>query len=201
MRVSVTVQVVDVEPRVLELSLPAYLPSVELGRRIVRDAGLSGEVALRARGRTLAAPESLGEAGVQSGDWVFLLPVVPADAPVVDGSAPAEEPVATSGWPELGALVGYAAAWAVAEVGAPWPMLSGLVGAGFGALAARWAHAVWPTSAAGPALVLTLGVTAWMHVAMWMAGGATGRGLGVAVAGGLCGVALSLRPAHSPPES
>ena len=82
----IRVQVIDLDPRVLDLTVPTYLPARDLTQRIARDAGLDVHWSdgrrrrywVRARGRILAEEERLSDVGVVSGELIHLLPEPPS---------------------------------------------------------------------------------------------------------------------------
>ena len=147
------VQVVDVPGGHLTLTLPRYLPAVELVQRIAGDAGLARFGAdgdrrafvLVARGRVLQSDDTLGAAGVQDGELVHLLP----DGPRVGPSGPAGErpwapsadPVRALAW-AAGSL-GFAAAWWWLASAHPEPLVVVPPAAGLAVLCGRAAGAAW----------------------------------------------------------
>ena len=80
--VSVRVQVVDMQPFLLDLQVPNYLPARDLTQRIARDAGLDaywddGRRRLYwiwARGRLIHEDETLADLGVINRELVLLAP-------------------------------------------------------------------------------------------------------------------------------
>lgn len=80
--VPVRVQVVDMEPRVVDPTVPNYLETDDLTQRIARDVGLGGwwedgsrrGFGLWARGRLMGGEERLNEAGVVPYELLHLLP-------------------------------------------------------------------------------------------------------------------------------
>ena len=84
--VTVRVQVVDMKPFLLDLTVPTYLPARDLTQRIARDAGLDAYWQdgrrrlywLRARGRLMNESETLSDLGVINSELVYLLPEPPA---------------------------------------------------------------------------------------------------------------------------
>ena len=127
--VPVRIQIVDVEPKILDLTLPTYLPAKDLTQRVARDAGLGawwedkGErrrFYLRARGRLLADEEKLEDLGVVPYELLHLLPEPPP------GSGLEERP------PEYPPNRGYAAAGNLSVAGG---MLGVLVWTGLWAMA------------------------------------------------------------------
>ena len=82
--VSLRVQVIDMEPQILDLRLPIFLKSSDLSQRIAREAGLQAYwpdrtrklYALRARGRLLQPNETLGDLGVVNNELLYILPQI-----------------------------------------------------------------------------------------------------------------------------
>ena len=107
--VSVRVQVVDMQPFLLDLQVPTYLPARDLTQRIARDAGLEAYWGdgrrrlywLRARGRLMEEGETLADLGVINRELVYLLPEPPAGSGVVE--RPPDYPV-TKGYPAKGTV-------------------------------------------------------------------------------------------------
>jgi len=83
--VPVNVQVIDLEPRAIDLILPAYLPASDLTQRIARDADLEAFwpdgrrriFYLRARGRLMQPTERLQDLGVVPYELLHILPEPP----------------------------------------------------------------------------------------------------------------------------
>ena len=104
--VPVHVQVIDLQPFSLDMTVPTYLPARDLTQRVARDAGLGAywedgtrrQFYLRARGRLLEDEEKLDQLGVIPYELVHLLPQPP------EGSGLDERP------PEYPANQGYAGA-------------------------------------------------------------------------------------------
>lgn len=104
--VPVHVQVIDLQPFSLDMTVPTYLPARDLTQRVARDAGLGAywedgtrrTFYLRARGRLLQDEEKLEQFGVVPYELVHLLPQPP------EGSGLEERP------PEYPANKGYAGA-------------------------------------------------------------------------------------------
>ena len=75
-------QVIDLQSRLIDISVPRYLDSLNLAQRIVRDAGLQSHwpsgyrrnYFFRARGRQVHPQETLADVGVIDGELVYLLP-------------------------------------------------------------------------------------------------------------------------------
>jgi len=84
--VRVRVQVIDMQPQLLQLQLPTYLPTRDITQRIARDAGLSAHWAdkrrrlywIEARGRLLGEDETLAQVGIVNHELLYLLPEPPA---------------------------------------------------------------------------------------------------------------------------
>ena len=107
--VSVRVQVVDMQPFLLDLQVPNYLPARDLTQRIARDAGLDaywddGRRRLYwiwARGRLIHEDETLADLGVINRELVYLLPEPPAGVGVLE--RPPDYPV-NKGYPAKGTV-------------------------------------------------------------------------------------------------
>ena len=90
--VSLRVQVIDMEPQILDLRLPTFLKSSDLSQRIAREAGLQSYwpdrtrklYALRARGRLLQPNETLGDLGVINNELLYILPQIRPDSPLFE---------------------------------------------------------------------------------------------------------------------
>jgi len=112
--VTIRVQVVDMKPFLLDLTVPTYLPARDLTQRIARDAGLDAYWQdgrrrlywLRARGRLMGEDETLSELGVINSELVYLLPEPP------EGTGVMERP------PDYPVNVGYRAKGTVALISA-----------------------------------------------------------------------------------
>jgi len=121
--VTVRVQVVDMKPFLLDLTVPTYLPARDLTQRIARDAGLDAYWQdgrrrlywLRARGRLLGEGETLSELGVINSELVYLLPEPPEGTGVVE--RPPDYPVNVGyrgkGTVALISALGFTALWTV----------------------------------------------------------------------------------------
>ena len=78
------IQVIDMDPRTLDLTLPAYLPASDLSQRIARDAGLKRywenntrkHYQLRARGRLMQRNETLKDLNVVDNELIYILPQI-----------------------------------------------------------------------------------------------------------------------------
>ncbi|MED5371471.1 MAG: EsaB/YukD family protein [Myxococcota bacterium] len=126
--VKVRVQVIDVEPRTLDLTLPAYLPAKDLTQRVARDAGLPDywpdghrrEYWLRARGRVLLPDENLQDLGVVRAELLHLLPVPLDMSEVLERypEYPETRGYSAKGWPALltsaAVLLLWIAGWGLA---------------------------------------------------------------------------------------
>ena len=88
--VAVRVQVIDVEPFSLDITVPTYLPARDLTQRVARDAGLGAfwpdgtrrKFYLRARGELLSEEDTLADCGVIQGELLHLLPEPPRGSSV-----------------------------------------------------------------------------------------------------------------------
>ena len=88
--VGVRVQVIDVEPFSLDMTVPTYLPARDLTQRVARDAGLGAfwpdgtrrKFYLRARGELLPEEGTLADYGVVQGELLHLLPEPPPGSSV-----------------------------------------------------------------------------------------------------------------------
>ena len=121
--VTVRVQVVDMKPFLLDLTVPTYLPARDLTQRIARDAGLDAYWQdgrrrlywLRARGRLMSDGETLSELGVINSELVYLLPEPPAGTGVVE--RPPDYPInvgyRAKGTIALVSALGLTALWTV----------------------------------------------------------------------------------------
>ncbi len=113
--VRVRVQVIDMQPQLLNLQLPTYLPTRDITQRIARDAGLSAHWEdkrrrlywIRARGRLLGEDETLAQLGIVNHELIYLLPEPPA------GSGVLEQP---PDYPESRGYAGKGIATAVASL-------------------------------------------------------------------------------------
>lgn len=80
--VRLRIQVIDINPRQIDITVPRYLAADNLSQRIIRDAGLQSHwrsgyrrnYILRARGRILQPKETLEQLGVVDGEMIYLLP-------------------------------------------------------------------------------------------------------------------------------
>jgi uncharacterized ubiquitin-like protein YukD len=88
--VRVRVQVIDMQPQLLQLQLPTYLPTRDITQRIARDAGLTAHWQdkrrrlywIEARGRLLGEDETLADLGIVNHELIYLLPEPPAGSGV-----------------------------------------------------------------------------------------------------------------------
>jgi hypothetical protein len=143
--VPVRVQVIDLQPRIVDLVVPAYLGADDLAQRVAWDLGLGAwwedgarrRFWLRARGRVLGPDERLHDLGVVPYELVHLLPEPRAGVVVAERTAPVEEaPTSTaSRVGRIVALLAVAGAWALASTAVPSPWLAGLGGVGVAWLA------------------------------------------------------------------
>ncbi len=80
--VRLRIQVIDIEPRQLDVTVPKYIPVSDLSQRVVRDAGMMSHWPNRfrrhyyvhARGRMLDHSETLESVGLVDGELIYLLP-------------------------------------------------------------------------------------------------------------------------------
>ncbi len=128
--VPIRVQVIDLEPRLVDIVVPTYLKCEDLTQRIARDVGLGGwwddgtrrTFHLRARGRVLRGEEKLEDVGVVPYELLHLLPLPREGEPIRERASgvPAElsRPVGRMArilrWT---AMLGWSVAWAVAVSG------------------------------------------------------------------------------------
>ena len=78
------IQVIDMDPKTLDLTLPDYLRASDLSQRIARDAGLKTHWAnntrrlyqLRARGRLMHRNETLRDLNVVNNELIYILPQI-----------------------------------------------------------------------------------------------------------------------------
>ena len=151
------VQVVDLEPRTLDLRLPTFLPTRDVTQRIARDAGLVAHwddgqrrlYWLRARGRLLGEDEKLSEVGVIDGELVYMLPQPPAGSGVIEQNPdyPETHDYAGSGIfalvGTLALLFGWGLAWGAAMTVAQNPWVALAPGLGLGLLCCNFARHAW----------------------------------------------------------
>lgn len=167
--VRLRVQVVDIEPRTLDLRLPTFLPTRDVTQRIARDAGLLAHwddgqrrlYWLRARGRLLGEEEKLGEVGVVDGELVYVLPQPPAGSGVIEQNPdyPETHDYAGSGIIALiGTLTlifGWCLAWGAAMTVSHHLGLAIAPGLALGLLCCNFARHAWGGSASRLRVVLT----------------------------------------------
>ena len=80
--VRLRIQVIDINPKQIDITVPRYLAADNLSQRIIRDAGLQSHwrsgyrrnYTLRARGRVLNPKETLDQLDVVDGEMIYLLP-------------------------------------------------------------------------------------------------------------------------------
>ena len=90
--VRVRVQVIDMQPQLLQLQLPTYLPTRDITQRIAQDAGLEAKWGdnrrrlywIEARGRLLGEDETLAQVGIVNHELLYLLPEPPAQDGVLE---------------------------------------------------------------------------------------------------------------------
>jgi len=209
--VTVRVQVVDMQPFLLDLQVPSYLPARDLTQRIARDAGLTAYWEdgrrrlywLRARGRLLGDGETLAELGVINSELVYLLPEPPAGVGVVE--RPPDYPV-NIGYPAKGTValltalsftVFWTIGWGVAlsELRNDWTIA--VPGVALGLITTAFARHAWGGLGSRPRVALTSMAVMLPCVALAftlaarMSGGADGSFYTHAIAGlvfGLVGV-------------
>jgi len=84
------VQVIDMEPKKLDLRLPLFLRASDVSQRIAREAGLQTFwpdntrklYALRARGRLLHPDETLGNLQIMDNELLYILPQIRPNTPL-----------------------------------------------------------------------------------------------------------------------
>ena len=104
--VSLRVQVIDMEPKMLDLRLPTFLKASDLSQRIAREAGLQAywsdrtrkSYELRARGRLLTPNETLLDLGVVDNELLYILPQIRPNTPLQEQQPeyPAESTLAAT---------------------------------------------------------------------------------------------------------
>ena len=170
--VPLRVQVIDRQPRLVDLVVPTYLGVEDLTARMARDVGLGGwwedgsrrRFTLRARGRDLQPGERLEDLGVVPFELVYLLPEPRRGDPVV------ERPPGVV-WPDRTAYrmrdvveaVGlwgvWAALWAFAASVEPTSLVAWCGGFGAAWTSTRLAGVVADGQASRPAGWITVGAT------------------------------------------
>lgn len=90
--VRLRIQVIDIEPRQLDVTVPRYIPVSDLSQRVVRDAGMQSHwpnrfrrhYYIHARGRMLEHSETLESVGLVDGELIYLLPQPDAQLGVLE---------------------------------------------------------------------------------------------------------------------
>jgi len=146
---SLRVQVIDLDARLLDLTVPTYLPARDLTQRIARDAGLDVHWSdgrrrrywVRARGRILAEEERLADVGVVGGELIHLLPEPPAgegvreqvrDVPEQTGFRPSTAAALTL---QVAVLIAWTVLWGLALSASSAWWVAALPGLALGLLA------------------------------------------------------------------
>jgi len=176
--VAVHVQVIDVEPLSLDMTVPMYLPARDLTQRLARDAGLGAfwpdgtrrKFYLRARGRLLQDEDKLSDFGVVHGELLHLLPEPPPGSGVqerVNQRVTNTTPPSKTGlkvWSVL-YLVGWSLLWGVALSTNPSGLAAALCGFGAAFVSVRASRLVlggvagrWLVPSVGLAFVLASGI-------------------------------------------
>lgn len=206
--VPVRVQVIDLEPRVVDLMVPTYLPMHDVTQRIARDAGLQAfwedgtrrHFTLRARGRVLGEHERLRDVGVVPYELLHLLPEPRPEDGVqerplgLDGPPTMPPSRASAVLRSLMSLV-WAVLWWVAAVAAPTFGTAFWGALGMGWLVVGMVHGWRPGRQDGlapsliwlPLALVGIGLTAWGQPDAHLALRVVGLGLG----GGLVGLTLA----------
>lgn len=155
--VPVHLQIVDVEPKSLTLTLPAYLPASDLTQRIARDAELEAfwpdksrrVYYLRARGRLMQPTERLKDLGIVPYELLHVLPEPPKDSGIVE--RPPEYP-ANKGYSGAGnvniafgllVILAWTSAWSMALTVDQGPLTGLLPGVGLSLLCTSLARHLW----------------------------------------------------------
>ncbi|MCA9568717.1 MAG: hypothetical protein KC656_12785 [Myxococcales bacterium] len=155
--VTVHLQVVDIDPKQLTLTLPAYLPAADLSQRIARDAELEAFwpdksrriYYLRARGRLMQPTERLKDLGIVNGELLHVLPEPPKDSGIVE--RPPEYPP-NKGYAGAGnanmafalfLILLWTGAWSMALTVDQGPLTGILPGVGLSLLATNFARHLW----------------------------------------------------------
>lgn len=167
--VRVRVQVIDVQPRILQTSVATYLPMDQLTQLIARESGLQAFWSngvrrlywLRARGRLLQSHETLAEVGVVGDELVYLLPQPP------DGMAAFEQnPDYPDRHPYLGqgyfnlvlglfGIVFWVLGWGIAIHYQPVWWVSLLPSFGFGVWNVHFSRHIWGGSPSKIRIIVT----------------------------------------------
>lgn len=90
--VRLRIQVIDINPRQLDVTVPKYIPVSDLSQRVVRDAGMMSHwpnrfrrhYYIHARGRMLDPAETLESVGLVDGELIYLLPQPDAQLGVLE---------------------------------------------------------------------------------------------------------------------
>jgi hypothetical protein len=185
--VTVHLQVVDLEPRALTLTLPDYLPASDLTQRIARDAELEAfwpdksrrVYYLRARGRLMQPTERLKDLGIVPNELLHLLPEPPPDAGIA--TRPPEYPP-NQGYAGAGNLniafsflliLSFTAAWSMAltvELGSVAGAITGVFPAlGLSLMCTSLARHLWGGDNGGAIRVPLTGFAIYMPVLMMAA--------------------------------
>jgi hypothetical protein len=151
--VPVRVQVIDLNPRIVDLVVPTFLAADDLTQRVARDVGLGGwwedgtrrQFLLRARGRVLGGHERLQDVGIVPYELLHLLPEPRQGAPVQERPLGVTLPLsvppsrATIVWRTI-ALVVWVGLFSLSASTAPTLASSWAGGFGLGFLAVNAAH-------------------------------------------------------------
>lgn len=155
--VPIHVQVIDLEPFALDMTVPTYITAADLTQRVARDAGLGAywedgtrrNFYLRARGRLLGDEEKLEDLGVVPHELLHLLPEPPAGSGLEE--RPPEYPP-NMGYAAAGNLaaglglltvVGWTAVWAIALSYQPSWYVGLFPGLGLSLLSTSFARHLW----------------------------------------------------------
>lgn len=162
-------QVIDLQPRLIDISVPRYLDSINLSQRIVRDAGLQSHwpsgyrrnYFFRARGRQVHPQETLADVGVVDGELVYLLPEPDPVLGLIEQNPefPEVKPYLGQG---LGLLVGYLVAillwsfaWGMALTLSSHFLVTILPSLGLGVLTVAFSRHAWGGRGSEPRVALT----------------------------------------------
>lgn len=155
--VPIHVQVIDLEPFALDMTVPTYITASDLTQRVARDAGLGAywedgtrrAFYLRARGRLLEDQEKLEDLGVVPHELLHLLPEPPRESgleerppeyPPNQGYAAAGNVAAASG---LFLVLGWTGLWALALTVEPSWYVGLFPGAGLSLMCTSFARHLW----------------------------------------------------------
>lgn len=155
--VPVHVQVIDLQPFSLDMTVPTYLPARDLTQRVARDAGLGAywddgsrrSFYLRARGRLLEDDEKLQDLGVIPYELVHLLPQPPEGSGLEEQAPeyPANRGYAGAGnltmLVSLMAVLLWTALWAVALSESPSIVVGLLPGVALSLLVTSFSRHLW----------------------------------------------------------